>query len=83
MYNNQSLFPKRRRFPNLRTDRGVENITVPGVVFYGMLLRCLSDRVTESLIKEWNVTATVSFSKSVLRSSHWTELIFYNFYVST
>ena len=31
----------------------------------------------------WNVTATVSFSKRVLRSLYWTELVFYIFYVST
>ena len=83
MYNKQSLFPKRRQSSNLRSDRGVKNITVLDMVFYGMLLRCLSDSVTEGLIKKCNVATTVSLSKTVLRSSHWTELIFYNFYVST
>jgi len=83
MYNKQSLFPKRRQSSNLRSDRGVKNITVLDMVFYGMLLRCLSDSVTEGLIKKCNVATTVSLSKTVLRSSYWTELIFYNFYVST
>ena len=64
MWNQQSLKQKRLQFSNLRTERGVINITVRDVVFCGMLLRCLSKNfVTESLIEAWNVTATAASVK--------------------
>jgi len=44
MWNKQSLKQKRLQFSNLKTERGVINITVRDVVFCGMLLRCLSKR---------------------------------------
>jgi hypothetical protein len=84
MYNKQSLKPKRRQFSNLKTDRRVENNhSIRRDILRNVVAVIQWDFVPESLMNVWNVTATVSFSKRVLRSLYWTELVFYIFYVST
>jgi len=84
MWNKQSLKQKRLQFSNLKTERGVINITVRDVVFCGMLLRCLSKRFCNwEFDRGVECDSYCSFCKRVLRSSYWNELVFCIFYVDT